>query len=99
MTEKTMADNEIFVGKKDFMAYIRSISFLSQKHDRLIVRARGKSISRAVDLSLAYVDRFSKDKAMSIDSVEISSESFKNKEDKDTNVSSIKIELVKNNKK
>ena len=99
MTEKTMKDNEIFVGKKDFMAYIRSLNFLSQKQERLVIRARGKSISRAVDISLAYVDRFSKDKEMSIDSVEISSESFKNKEEKDTNVSSIKIELVKNKAK
>ena len=46
-------DNSIFIGNKPFMNYVTGVvmQFTTKGSDEVIVKARGKFISRAVDVS------------------------------------------------
>ena len=90
-----MADNSIFVGAKPFMNYVTGVvmQFSTKGADEVIIKARGKFISRAVDISEIAVKRFLKDQ-IEIKNIAINSEEFKNQEGKDVRVSTIEILLV-----
>ncbi len=90
------SDNSIFVGGKPFMNYVTGIvmQFTTKGAEEVIVKARGKFISRAVDISEVTTKRFLKDQVKVI-GIEIDSEEFKNKEGKDVRVSTIEITLKK----
>jgi archaea-specific DNA-binding protein len=91
-------DNSIFVGSKPFMNYVTAVvmQFTTKSADTVIVKARGKFIAKAVDISEVAAKRFLDD---SVDnSVVINSEEFKNDEGKDIRVSSIEITLTKKKK-
>ena len=62
--------------------------------DEVLVKARGKFISRAVDVAEIAVKRFLKDQ-IQIKEIKTDSEKFKNKEGKDVHVSTIEIVLEK----
>ncbi|MEK6916291.1 MAG: DNA-binding protein Alba [Nanoarchaeota archaeon] len=96
MTEK---DNNIFIGDKPFMNYVTGVvmQFTTKEADEVIVKARGKFISRAVDVSEVAAKRFLKDK-VKVKGVNIDSEEFENKEGKQVRVSTIEIVLVKTKK-
>ncbi|MBC8500355.1 MAG: DNA-binding protein Alba [Nanoarchaeota archaeon] len=87
-------DNSIFIGGKPFMNYVTSvvIQFTTKEAKEVIVKARGKFISRAVDVSEVAVNRFLKDQ-IEKKGIEIDSEEFQNKEGKDVRVSTIEITL------
>jgi len=89
-------DNSIFIGSKPFMNYVTSvvIQFTTKDADEVIVKARGKFISRAVDVTEVALKRFLKDQ-IEIKGINIDSEEFKNKEGKDIRVSIIEITLKK----
>ncbi len=89
-------DNSIFVGEKPFMNYVTGvvIQFTTKNEDEVIVRARGKFISRAVDVVEVVRNRFLKDQ-VEIKDIQLSSEEFQNKEGKDVRVSTIDITLKK----
>ena len=93
MTEK---DNVIFIGKKPFMNYISGVvmQFTTQDAKEVIVKARGNSISRAVDVALIATQQFLKDK-IEIKNIDISLEDLENKNQKEVKVSTIEITLVK----
>lgn len=97
MSEKEGNSNVIFIGNKDFMNYVTSliVQFTSKKHDEVIVKARGKWISRAVDVVERVRKRFLKDENLKIKHVKIDSEEVESKEGKKLNVSSIEITLGK----
>jgi len=86
--------NVIFIGKKPFMNYVNAAQIQLKENETIEICARGKSISRAVDISEVLEKKFMKDQ---IEKVEIitDSESFdsKEKEGKKINVSTIKIVL------
>lgn len=90
------ADNSIFIGTKPFMNYVTGvvIQFTTKDATEVLVKARGKFISRAVDVAEIAVKRFLKDQ-IQIKNVSIDSEEFKNKEGKDVHVSTIEIVLEK----
>jgi archaea-specific DNA-binding protein len=90
-------DNSIFVGEKPFMNYVTGvvIQFTTQGATEVIVRARGKFISRAVDVVEVVKNRFLVGQ-VKIKDIQIASEEFKNKEGKDVRVSTIDITLEKN---
>jgi len=92
-TKKKLADNCIAIGGKDFSVYMRSVNvlFLSKNLKEISIKARGKNISRAADVSLAAT-RFIE--GVSIKDVKIDSEEFE-KEGKKLHVSSIDIKLIK----
>jgi len=76
------------------MNYVTSVvmQFTTKNAPEVIVKARGKFISRAVDVSEVAAKRFLKDQAK-IKDIKIDSEEFKNKEGKEVRVSTIEIIL------
>lgn len=90
-------DNIIFVGIKPFMNYVTGVvmQFQNKGQDEVIVSARGKFVSKAVDIVEVARRTFLKDENIQIKDIKISSEQFENKEGKRIYVSSIEITLVK----
>jgi DNA-binding protein len=89
-------DNSIFIGEKPFMNYVTAVvmQFTTRNADSVIVKARGKFISRAVDVSEVALKRFLKDQ-LKIGEIKIDSEDFKNKEGREVRVSTIEITLLR----
>ena len=90
-------DNSIFIGEKPFMNYITAVvmQFRTKGAEEVIIKARGKFISRAVDVAEVASKRFLEG-TVKVDKISVDSEEFKNKEGKDVRVSSIELILVKN---
>ncbi len=70
------------------------IQFTTQGASEVIVKARGKFISRAVDVVEVVRNRFLQGQ-IDVKAIQIGSEEFKNKEGKDVRVSTIEIVLEK----
>lgn len=96
--EKKGETNEIFVGNKPFMKYVVATMMQLQKENNnsAIVKARGKFISRAVDIAEVAKKRLKdKDNIDLKNNVIIGTDNFKNQEGKDINISTIDITLTK----
>jgi len=89
-------ENSIFIGEKPFMNYVTGVvmQFASKGASEVIVKARGKFISRAVDVTEVARKRFM-DNTIKIKDIKIDSEEFENKEGKKVRVSNIEIILGK----
>ena len=99
-TEERRADeNVIYVGKKPPMSYVLAVitQFNDNGSNGVILKARGRAISTAVDTAEIVRNRFMKD--VKIKEIKISTESVTNIEGRDSNVSSIEIDLTNNKKK
>ncbi len=70
------------------------MQFTVQNTSEVIVKARGRFISRAVDVSEVVRKRFLEN-SLDVKEIRIDSEDFKNKEGRDIRVSSIEITLKK----
>lgn len=92
-----MNDNNVFIGGKPFMNYVTGVvmQFTAKNADDVIIKARGKFISRAVDVAEVASKRFLEN-AVSVRDIRIDSEGFKNSEGRDIRVSTIEITLSKN---
>lgn len=90
-------DNVIFVGIKPFMNYVTGVvmQFQNKGQEEVIVSARGKFISKAVDIVEVARRTFLKNENINVKNIKINSEPFENKEGKRIFVSSIEIYLVK----
>jgi len=96
---KKLETNEIFIGNKPFMKYvIATIMQLKEKdNDVAIIKARGKFISRAVDVAEVVKKKFKETENISLEnSIKIGTEEFTNEENKKINISIIEIALEKN---
>jgi len=93
-----MTEQVVFVGGKPFMNYVTAVvmQFTTSGVNKVIVRSRGKFISRAVDVAEIVNSRFLTD-SVEISNVEIGSEDFKNKEGRQIRVSTIDIHIDKTN--
>ncbi len=89
-------DNTIFVGEKPFMNYVTGVvmQFTTKNADEVTVKARGKFISRAVDIAEVSAKRFLEN-TVGVHSISINSEEFTNKEGRQVRVSTIEIKLRK----
>lgn len=89
-------DNSIFIGGKPFMNYVTGVvmQFTTKNAPEVIVKARGKFISRAVDVAEVSAKRFLTGQ-IGINNIKVDSEEFKNKEGRDVRVSTIEISLGK----
>jgi DNA-binding protein len=89
-------DNTVFVGTKPFMNYVTSLvmQFTTKDAPEVFLKARGKFISKAVDIVEVTTKRFLKDKVV-VHHITTNSEEFKNKEGRDVRVSTIEITLRK----
>jgi len=92
-----MEDNNIFIGGKPFMNYVTGVvmQFTTKNANEVIIKARGKFISRAVDVAEVAGKRFLEG-SVSTKDIKIDSEEFKTDEGKDIRVSTIEITLGKN---
>jgi len=90
-------DNIIFVGIKPFMNYVTGVvmQFQNKGQDEVIVSARGKFVSKAVDAVEVARRTFLRDENIKVKDIKIGSEEFENKEGKRIFVSSIEITLSK----
>ena len=98
MTEETRKsqENSIFIGAKPFMNYVTGVVMqFSNGAEEVTVKARGKFISKGVDVAEVARRKFLDDKNVSVTNVSIGSEEFENKEGKLVNVSIIEIILKK----
>ncbi len=89
-------DNIIFIGNKPFMNYVTGVvmQFTTHSANEVIVKARGKFISRAVDIAEITSKRFLEGQ-IEIKGISTNSEEFKNNEGKQVRVSTIEIKLGK----
>ena len=92
-----MNDNSIFIGNKPFMNYVTGVvmQFTAKNAEDVVIKARGKFISRAVDVAEVASKRFLEN-SVSVSDIKINSEGFKNDEGRDVRVSSIEITLSRN---
>ena len=95
MAEKgSSEENVIYVGNKPPMSYVLAIvTQFNSGSDEVIVKARGRAISRAVDAAEITRNRFVTD--AKIKEIKIGTESITNEEGRTSNVSSIEIFLTK----
>ncbi len=89
-------DNSIFIGGKPFMNYVTGVvmQFTTKNVPEVVIKARGKFISRAVDVAEVAAKRFLED-TVEVKEIKINSEEFENKEGKTVRVSTIEITLAK----
>ncbi len=86
-------ENTIFVGSKPPMSYVLAVvTQFNGGSDVVIIKARGRAISRAVDTAEITRNRFVQD--AKIKEIKIGTESITNEEGRNSNVSSIEISLT-----
>jgi DNA-binding protein len=86
-------DNVIFVGRKPAMAYVLAVmTQFSEGTKEVHVKARGKSISRAVDVAEVVKNKFMQDIKRQI---EIGTDEVSREDNSRINVSTIDIKLNK----
>lgn len=99
MTEKikNTVENSVFIGGKPFMNYVTGVvmQFTTNNADTVIIKSRGKFISKAVDVAEVSRRKFLVNENISVENVKIGSEEFENKEGKTVNVSILEITLKK----
>ena len=93
MAEKKNTDeNTIFVGNKPPMSYVLAVvTQFNGGSDKVMIKARGRAISRAVDTAEIVRNRFVQD--AKVKDIKIGTESITNEEGRNSNVSSIEITL------
>jgi len=89
--------NIIFIGEKPFMNYVTAVvtQFKTKNQKEVIIKARGKFISRAVDVAEVSAKKFLKEENIRVKDIKIASEEFENKEGRKVNVSTMDIILEK----
>lgn len=88
------ANNEIFVGKKPLMTYVTATLVQLANEPTVIIKARGKTITRAVDIAQIIVKRMDSI-GYRTGQVRIGSEVVQNEDGKTRNVSTIEIPISK----
>jgi len=81
--------NVMFIGKKPVMSYVLTAVPKLEEMGGLTVKARGMTISKAVDVALILQDRYVKE--CQIDSIELRTEVLDGENGEKVNVSSIEI--------
>lgn len=85
------ADNVVFVGNKEVMNYVLAVvTQINEGSDEVVLKARGRAISRAVDTAEIVKNRFLPD--LGIQDIETGTEEVEN-EDGTSNVSTISVTL------
>lgn len=94
MVTLNMENNTIFVGSKPVMNYVLAVvTQFNEGNNGVVLRARGKAISRAVDTAEIVRNRFVPDS--NVTDIQISTEEIENFNNEKTNVSIIEISMEK----
>lgn len=87
-------ENVVFVGKKGTMSYVLAVvTQMNQGANEVIVKARGKAISRAVDVAEIVRNKFITD--AKVNDIKIGTEEISTEEGNPLKVSAIEIKLSK----
>lgn len=87
-------DNTVFVGKKGTMGYVLAVvTQFNNGADEVVVKARGKLISRAVDVVEIVRHRFMPE--AKVEDIHISTEELTSEDGSKSKVSSIEIKIQK----
>ncbi len=96
--ERKTDENVIYVGRKPPMSYVLAVvTQFNSGSSEVVIKARGRSISTAVDTAEIVRNRFVTDAELK--DVKIDTESITNEEGRTSNVSSIEICLTKKKSK
>ncbi len=89
-------DNTVYVGSKPAMSYAMAVvTQLNDGHDVVHIKARGKAISRAVDVEEIVRNRFVEN--ADIEDIDVGTDEIDTDEGDTINVSSIHITLRRQN--
>jgi len=91
-TTRSKASNEIFIGKKPLMTYVTATLVQLANEPIVIIKARGMSITRAVDVAQIIVKRMDT-LGYKIGDVKLGSEQMQSQDGRTRNVSTIDIEV------
>ena len=94
-TQPTGARDTIYIGKKPLMAYVTSTLIQLANIPSVSIKARGMSISRAVDVA-QIISRKTENAGYKIGDINIGSESLESQDGKTRNVSTIEIVVKRN---
>lgn len=88
------SENTVLIGRKPVMNYvIACLTFFNSNAEKVVVKARGRAISRAVDtvelLRRAFV------KNVEIENIEIGTQEITREDNRRSNVSTMEIALAK----
>ncbi|HHT19740.1 MAG: DNA-binding protein Alba [Euryarchaeota archaeon] len=87
-------ENVVYIGNKPVMNYVLAVvTQMNGGTNEVILKARGRAISRAVDVAEIVRNRFITD--VTIASIDICTEEIMSNEGTSTNVSAIEIQLSK----
>lgn len=87
-------ENVVYIGNKPVMNYVLAVvTQMNGGVSEVILKARGRAISRAVDVAEIVRNRFITD--VHIGGIDICTEEIMNNEGSSTNVSAIEIQLAK----
>ena len=87
-------DNIVYIGKKPIMNYVLAVvTQFNSGSGEVVIRARGRSISRAVDVAEIVRNRFVPESK--VKDIQIATEKLTGEEGRVSNVSSIEIYLTK----
>ncbi len=89
-----MDDNSVFIGNRPFMNYVTGVvmQFTTKGYAEVVIKARGKFISRAVDVAEVAAKRFL-DQMVQVSDIKVDSEQFQNHDGRNVWVSTIEITL------
>ncbi|MBM4240719.1 MAG: DNA-binding protein Alba [Euryarchaeota archaeon] len=87
-------ENVVYIGNKPVMNYILAVvTQMNSGAPQVMLKARGRAISRAVDVAEIVRNKFITD--VGIGTIDISTEELESREGSNSNVSAIEIQLCK----
>lgn len=87
-------ENVVYIGNKPVMNYVLAVvTQMNGGTSEVTLKARGRAISRAVDVAEIVRNRFISD--VELGTIDIATEEIQNMEGPNTNVSAIEIQLNK----
>ncbi|MFA5382900.1 MAG: DNA-binding protein Alba [Candidatus Micrarchaeia archaeon] len=92
MTEERKEDNIVYIGKKNIMGYVLAVvTQFNNGANSVEIKARGKTISKAVDVAEIVRNRFMPD--VHVEKIEIKTEELTSEDGSKSKVSAIEIKL------
>ncbi|MHA1309358.1 MAG: DNA-binding protein Alba [Candidatus Helarchaeota archaeon] len=86
-------ENVIFIGKKSAMSYVMAcFTVIQSGMDKIIIKSRGRSISKAVDVLEILKNRFIKDKIKNV-KITTGTDTIDSSDRGSFNVSTLEIEV------
>ena len=89
-----MTEAVVYVGQKPIMNYVlATLTQLNEGADKIVIKARGRAISRAVDVAEIVRNRFMPH--LKVEKISIDTEELESEQGRKVNVSTIEIVLAK----